>query len=233
MLWAQTASVQIVDFSYSPASLTVVPGTAITWTNTGQQPHTVTSTAGSQQKGLSSGTLVPGKTYTVTLTTPGTYTYFCTIHPFMTGTIVVQASAPPAPPASPTASPTVTPTPIPTTAPTVAPTLVPTTAPTAVPSPTVSQTAAPLQPLSLSVSGVPHVGHVGTLVIKVRSHGTLIRGAMVFLDTRAVGGTRRHRKTNAEGQAKFRLIPHRVGKLTVRVTKAGYKTKTRVVRVKA
>lgn len=79
------ASVSISNFAFSPATLTVAKGTAVTWTNNDGAPHTVTSTSGA----FDSGSLANGKSFTFTFSTPGTYTYRCNIHTSMTGQIVV------------------------------------------------------------------------------------------------------------------------------------------------
>jgi plastocyanin len=75
-------------FCYHPANLTVTVGTNVAWTNTSAAPHTVTGVSG----GPSSGTLLPGTRYTFKFTSPGTFTYFCTIHGFavMHGTVTVM-----------------------------------------------------------------------------------------------------------------------------------------------
>jgi amicyanin len=82
-----TQSVKIEQFAFGPESITVKVGTMVTWTNGDEDPHTVTS----QDKAgpLKSATLNKGDTYQYTFTTAGTYAYLCTIHPFMTGTVVV------------------------------------------------------------------------------------------------------------------------------------------------
>ena len=100
---ASVMGVNVVDFGYSPGNDLVPPGTSITWTNTGQNGHSVTSDDAS----FDSGVLAPGQTFSVTLDTPGTYWYFCTPHPFMRGRIVVASDAPtpsgaPAQPEQPT-----------------------------------------------------------------------------------------------------------------------------------
>ncbi|MFA5107700.1 MAG: cupredoxin family copper-binding protein [Patescibacteria group bacterium] len=77
-------SVTISNFAFSPATLTVTAGTAVTWVNNDSVTHTVTASA------FNSGDLAPGQTYTFTFSTPGTYAYSCSIHPTMTGTIIVQ-----------------------------------------------------------------------------------------------------------------------------------------------
>jgi len=78
--------VAIQNFAFSPATITVKIGTTVTWTNEDSDPHTVTSKDGS---GLDSPTLDKGATYQHTFTKPGHYSYLCTIHPFMLGTVMV------------------------------------------------------------------------------------------------------------------------------------------------
>jgi nitrite reductase (NO-forming) len=74
---------------YSPSTITVVIGVnnTVTWINKDNAPHTVTATGGN----FDSGNLNSGQTWTHTFTTPGTYTYRCTYHPWMTGTIIVKS----------------------------------------------------------------------------------------------------------------------------------------------
>ena len=72
--------------AFMPDALTVPAGTTVTWTNTDSIPHTSTSDA----KGWDSGIVGPGQQFTVSLQTPGTYSYHCTLHPGMVGTVVVQ-----------------------------------------------------------------------------------------------------------------------------------------------
>ena len=79
--------VTIEKFAFQPKELSVPVGTKVVWTNNDEEPHTVTS-PGEQFK--SSKALDGGDTYSVTFSKPGTYTYFCTVHPFMTGTITVK-----------------------------------------------------------------------------------------------------------------------------------------------
>lgn len=86
---AQAPSVDIVDFEFSPASTTVEVGTTVTWTNSGQAPHTATADGGAWD----SGTLNTGDTFSFTPTQAGTFSYICTIHPFMTATLVVTEPA--------------------------------------------------------------------------------------------------------------------------------------------
>jgi plastocyanin len=92
--------VTIVDFAFEPATLEVSAGATVSWTNTGQVVHTVTADNGA----FNSGEMSPGATVTGTFNTPGTFTYHCSIHPDMTGTLIVtgatQETAPAAAPQS-------------------------------------------------------------------------------------------------------------------------------------
>ncbi len=78
-------TVSIKNFAFVPAAVTVKVGTTVTWTNTDQEAHTVTAKNGT----FNSSPLNSGSTYQYTFTKPGTYNYLCTIHPFMTATVVV------------------------------------------------------------------------------------------------------------------------------------------------
>ncbi len=78
----------ISDFKFSPASLTVHVGDAVTWTNVGPAQHTATASDHSFDTGI----LGRGASASHTFSTAGTFAYICTIHPFMHGTVVVLAS---------------------------------------------------------------------------------------------------------------------------------------------
>ena len=80
------SAVSIQNFSFNPDSITVNSGTMVTWTNNDSTTHTVTSTGGPKSF---SGELIPGQTFSYTFYLPGTYTYQCSIHTYMTGTVVV------------------------------------------------------------------------------------------------------------------------------------------------
>jgi len=80
-------TVQIDNFNFSPAVITVPVGTTIRWTNRDDIPHTVVSDDHSTFKSKPMDT---DEQFTFTFTKPGTYSYFCSIHPKMTGKIVVQ-----------------------------------------------------------------------------------------------------------------------------------------------
>jgi plastocyanin len=79
-------AVTISNYMFMPMSLTVKPGTTVTWTNDDSVDHTVTSTS----KVFTSGNIAHGKSFSYTFTKPGTYEYMCTIHPFMTASVVVR-----------------------------------------------------------------------------------------------------------------------------------------------
>jgi len=80
-------AVSIIDFGFTPQSLTAKIGQEITWTNTGNAAHTVTFDSGGID---SSGTLAAGATFKHTFDAAGTFTYHCSIHSSMTGTITVS-----------------------------------------------------------------------------------------------------------------------------------------------
>ena len=83
---AATTEVKIDNFSFGPATLTVAVGTTITWINRDDIPHTVVSTDGV----FKSKVLDTDEKFSYTFTKPGEYPYFCSIHPKMTGKVVVQ-----------------------------------------------------------------------------------------------------------------------------------------------
>ncbi|MBO0716045.1 MAG: cupredoxin family copper-binding protein [Rhizobiales bacterium] len=80
-------TVTIDNFSFTPASTTVKAGTTVTWTNKDDIPHGVGATNNAFPK---SKALDTDDSYSFTFTTPGTYQYFCYLHPKMVGTIVVE-----------------------------------------------------------------------------------------------------------------------------------------------
>jgi amicyanin len=84
---AADVAVKIDNFVYNPQQITVKAGTTVVWTNHDDIPHTVTSSTGV----FRSKALDTDDTFSFTFTTPGTYKYFCALHPHMTGSIVVEA----------------------------------------------------------------------------------------------------------------------------------------------
>ena len=87
-----SAVVSISGYAFHPDTITVVLGVnnTVTWINNDTVSHTVTSDTSL----FDSGTLAPGATYTRTFDQAGTYGYHCSIHPFMTGTVVVVSQTP-------------------------------------------------------------------------------------------------------------------------------------------
>jgi plastocyanin len=81
-----SAEVKVDNFSFGPATLTVAVGTTVTWTNRDDIPHTVVST----DKVFKSKVLDTDEKFSFTFDKAGTYPYFCSIHPKMTGSVVVQ-----------------------------------------------------------------------------------------------------------------------------------------------
>jgi plastocyanin len=80
--------IQISNNAFSPDSLTVPVGSTVTWKNEDPYAHTVTMQG---KNGFDSGSLDSGKTFSHTFTAPGSYSYFCAVHPSMTATITVTA----------------------------------------------------------------------------------------------------------------------------------------------
>jgi plastocyanin len=83
---AATAEVKIDNFSFGPTVLTIPAGATVTWTNHDDIPHTVVSNDGV----FKSKVLDTDEKFSYTFTKPGTFPYFCSIHPKMTGKVVVQ-----------------------------------------------------------------------------------------------------------------------------------------------
>ena len=84
---AAAAEVEIDQFAFVPQRITVKAGTTVTWINEDDAPHTITSSS----KLFKSKALDTEDKFAFTFTTPGTYAYFCSLHPHMTGVIVVEA----------------------------------------------------------------------------------------------------------------------------------------------
>jgi plastocyanin len=83
-----SAEVKIDNFSFAPATLTVAVGTTVTWTNRDDIPHTVVSTE--EPKAFKSKVLDTDEKFSFTFSKAGTYPYFCSVHPKMTGTVVAR-----------------------------------------------------------------------------------------------------------------------------------------------
>jgi plastocyanin len=78
--------IEITNFSFAPATVTVPAGTQVTWTNKDEIGHNVVTA----DKSIKSNVLDTNEKFTFTFTKPGTYSYICTLHPRMKGTVVVQ-----------------------------------------------------------------------------------------------------------------------------------------------
>ena len=85
---AASGSVTITDFQFTPAQITINQGDTVTWTNNGPTPHSATAPNGSFDTGI----FPAGQSRSHTFNDAGTFSYICTPHPQMHGTIVVQAS---------------------------------------------------------------------------------------------------------------------------------------------
>lgn len=93
VLQKQTISVEIKDFAFNPDTITVPAGTTVVWTNRDSALHTVASTSGI----FDSGVIDQGKSFSYTFQEPGTYDYYCMIHPHMNAKVIVTPSEKPGP----------------------------------------------------------------------------------------------------------------------------------------
>ncbi len=83
---AASNTINIVNFTFTPGTLTVKAGTTVTWTNNDTTTHRPISDTGV----FDSGDLAPGGTFSFTFNNTGTFPYHCSIHPYMTGKVIVQ-----------------------------------------------------------------------------------------------------------------------------------------------
>ena len=88
-VYAADTEVSIENFTYNPQQITVKAGTTVTWVNHDDIPHTVVS----KTFVFKSKALDTDDKFSFTFTTPGSFAYFCSLHPHMTGSIVVEADA--------------------------------------------------------------------------------------------------------------------------------------------
>jgi plastocyanin len=86
---APSAAVVIDNFVFTPGRLTIKAGTTVVWTNRDDIPHTVAS----KGREFKSKAMDTDESFSFTFATPGEYSYFCSLHPHMTGTIVVEGTA--------------------------------------------------------------------------------------------------------------------------------------------
>jgi plastocyanin len=82
-------AIAISGFAFSPATVSVTVGDTVTWTNSDAQGHTATADGGA----FDTGTIGNAQSGTITFSTAGSFPYHCSIHPDMTGTVVVEAAA--------------------------------------------------------------------------------------------------------------------------------------------
>ena len=80
-------TITIQKFAFTPKEITVEPGAKVVWINKDETPHTVSAT----DKSFLSKALDTDDNYEFTFANPGDFSYFCTLHPFMTGTVHVRA----------------------------------------------------------------------------------------------------------------------------------------------
>ncbi len=85
---AKTTQIVIDTFAFSPRELTIVPGTRVTWVNRDDVPHTATSSI--KPRTFDSGALDTDATFSFVFKVPGSYDYFCAVHPHMTGKVIVK-----------------------------------------------------------------------------------------------------------------------------------------------
>ena len=83
---SSNVTVNIKNFVFNPATITIKPGTRVTWVNNDSVPHTVTSDSGSL---LNSGTLAPGQSFSFSFSSVTSVNYHCALHPAMKGTVIV------------------------------------------------------------------------------------------------------------------------------------------------
>ena len=88
MAAAAPNAVNIDNFAFAPLTITIAAGTTVTWTNHDDEPHTVTSA--DNPRLFKSSALDSDDSFSFTFATPGTFKYFCSIHPQMVGTVVVK-----------------------------------------------------------------------------------------------------------------------------------------------
>jgi len=85
---AATQHVAMENYAYSQSALTIQVGDTVTWTNHDQAPHDVVTTSGPAS--LQSPMLAQGESWSFTFTVPGTYSYYCSVHPDMRAQVIVQ-----------------------------------------------------------------------------------------------------------------------------------------------
>jgi plastocyanin len=84
----KSAEIVIENFKFVPATLTVTPGTTVTWSNHDEEPHNIVNV--DQPRRFRSQAIDGGEKYTFLFDQPGTYKYICAVHPHMEGTVIVK-----------------------------------------------------------------------------------------------------------------------------------------------
>ena len=85
---AKSAEIAIENFKFVPATLTIAPGTAVTWNNRDEEPHNIVNV--DTPRRFRSQAIDGGEKYTFVFDQPGTYKYICAVHPHMEGTVIVK-----------------------------------------------------------------------------------------------------------------------------------------------
>jgi plastocyanin len=87
---SKTVMVTIKNYTFDPATVTVHAGDTVEWKNDDSVDHTATDEVDPQKRAFDSGNIKQGKTWTYVAGKKGTYNYFCSIHPFMKGKLIVE-----------------------------------------------------------------------------------------------------------------------------------------------
>jgi plastocyanin len=82
----ESVEITIDNFTFTPAEITITPGTTVRWVNHDDIPHTVAES----NKSFRSKTLDTDDSFTTTFTSIGSFAYFCSLHPHMTGKVIVK-----------------------------------------------------------------------------------------------------------------------------------------------
>ena len=80
------STIVIKNFKFGPSTLTIAPGTTVTWVNEDESPHTIAE----KGKTFRSAALDTNDRFSYTFAQPGEFTYYCTMHPMMVGKIIVK-----------------------------------------------------------------------------------------------------------------------------------------------
>jgi plastocyanin len=86
---APPVEITIDNFTFTPAEITIPPGTTVNWVNHDDIPHTVVES----DRALKSKTLDTDDSFSMTFKSPGSFVYFCSLHPHMTGKVIVRSGS--------------------------------------------------------------------------------------------------------------------------------------------